>query len=175
MKFNRDAPPAGGRYRIKISKIPRAQRHNGHVRQSYRTEFPKFRMRSEGDGLMEWYIGRKKQRNQAGQKREAEWSGFLFGVVPNLLPSLRSFTTEARDFRIHGTQFANIIFLLLFLRVYRFYYPLLCGNWSNYLLQTQTNLESLCKAIQINPKILIFFVLIKIPFRRSVTIFITLH
>lgn len=66
---------------------------------------------------MERHVERKEQRNQAGQTRGVEWNGgfFLSGAIPNLLPlTFYSFTIrEARDFRIHGTRLANIIFLLL--------------------------------------------------------------
>lgn len=77
---------------------------------------------------MERYIERKKQRNQAGQMRcGMDWV-FVWRCSQSSPLAFYNFNVK-HDFRVHGIGFENIIFLLLSLmRVYRFHYPLLCGN-----------------------------------------------
>jgi len=92
---------------------------------------------------------KERERKFESVEREAEWSGFLFGVAPNLLPSL--FTAlqpgSARFPQriVRETRFANIVFIAT-IRIYRFHYPLLCSNGlkeRELLLQAETNFETL--------------------------------
>lgn len=129
--------------------------HNDHVRQSYRTEFPKFRMRSEGDGLMERYIGRKKQRNQAGQTRGGmEWV-FVWRSSQSSPLTFHSFTTEARDFHIHGTRLLSFYcfppyeFTVFIIRCFAITVELLASN-ANWFIEPVCNEGDMDQSEKIN-------------------------